>query len=102
MNFDEMSAEFSKVVMTEILGAKSPKEAGFTIDRLYQSQLRKAYEAGKAEASELVSALEFYAEERHHNDDVWSSGTKLDDSTMEKDWGKRAREALKKWRCDEL
>lgn len=45
----------------------------------------------------LIDALKFYANEHYHNDDVWSCGTKLDDSTMEKDWGQRARQALEQY-----
>jgi DNA-binding transcriptional ArsR family regulator len=55
--------------------------------------LKNAYELGKAEASELVSALEFYSEKKN-----WESKEFLCPILAEIDRGKRAREALKKWR----
>lgn len=49
-----------------------------------------------ADRENLRECLKFYANELFHNDDMWSSGTKLEDSSMEKDWGKKGREALAK------
>lgn len=98
MNFKEKAKEWRDIALNTSGAPITNSQALDLMQIAMAGAIEEAYEAGKAEASELVEALEFYAEERHHNDDVWSSGTKLDDSTMEKDWGKQAREALKKWR----
>ena len=44
--------------------------------------------------AEVLPVIQFYGDEDIYFDDVWSSGTHLEDSTSGKDTGKRARALL--------